>query len=34
MEVVDGGFVNEEGFYDNLEDGLNEKKRMDVLFLF
>lgn len=33
MEVVDDGLVNEEGLYDNLEDGLNEKKRMDALFL-
>ena len=33
MEVVEDGLVNEEGLYDNLEDGLNEKKRMDALFL-
>ena len=32
-EVVDDGLVNEEGLYDNLEDRLNEKKRMDALFL-
>jgi len=33
MEVLEDGLVNEEGLYDNLEDGLNGKKRMDALFL-